>query len=46
MKRFVGLVAALYLAAALLGRMRERLGLIACGCAAVDDARKRGRSDA
>ena len=34
MKRFVGLVAGLYLAAALLGRMRERLGLIACGCAA------------
>ena len=34
MKRTVGLAVGAYLAVALLGLMRERMGLIACGCAA------------
>ncbi|MBC9822120.1 hypothetical protein [Terrabacter sp. MAHUQ-38] len=33
MKRVLGLAVGLYLAAAVVGLVRERAGLIACGCA-------------
>jgi hypothetical protein len=33
MKRVLGLAVGLYLAAAVVGLVRERMGLIACGCA-------------
>jgi len=33
MKRVLGWLAALYLGAALVGLVRERLGMISCGCA-------------
>jgi hypothetical protein len=33
MKRVLGLAAGLYLAAALVGLARERMGLVTCGCA-------------
>ena len=33
MKRIAGLLVGAYLAAAVIGLLRERLGLIACGCA-------------
>lgn len=33
MKRVVGLAVGLYLMAAVVGRVRESMGLIACGCA-------------
>ena len=33
MKRFVGWALGLYLAAAMVGLARERMGLVSCGCA-------------
>lgn len=33
MKRILGLAVGVYLLAALVGLIRERMGLIACGCA-------------
>jgi len=33
MKRVLGLAVGVYVGAALLGLVRERMGLIACGCA-------------
>jgi hypothetical protein len=33
MKRLLGMAVALYLVTAVVGRVRERMGRIACGCA-------------
>ena len=33
MRRLLGIVVGLYLGAAVVGLVRERLGLVACGCA-------------